>query len=415
MSDLQIIQDESDGESEIGNSVESCDVSIVRDELLSCCSTEPDDDGSSLVPEWKDDGDDSICTNIYNIGDCDIESGCRSYKSNGMPSTIEFAVEQGEIDCEGDDEPHVSPSSIRYSRESTNLRRIEMMEDDFPSLPTISTTSWHRSEKHGSGLDFDADQIDVNTTSSKIQNGFRRRLNTSGTEMGSTGTNPLPSTSSLKFSAPLRNTMFRGATRLVVMFGAMVIVMLSVHDSMKNSRQYYRQQYQLLSSDINNRRQEIAFPLTKVEDNDDKKGMADRMLHIHDENSNSRTAKLPKFYFPKFDHSNTDMIHGAVSAGRPGGNLVMARSHESRPIFVPDIPLPGGGFQKPLERYVFDPQEIEQKEAQQRSKKHIIDNDSSSPSWATWMASLTLVAMLFDSGWKGYQRNRIAAISSRDE
>jgi len=415
MSDSENTLDGSDRNSESGNCIESLGIDIFREESLSYYSIETDDDGGSLIPEWKDDGDDSICTNIYNIGDYDIESGCGSYKLSGIPSTLEFAVGQGKIDCEGEHEPHFSPSSVSYSQGSRKLRRIETMEDDFPSLPVITITSWHPVEGPCSSLDHDADQVDADTTKSTRQNGFRRRLNTSGTEMGSRCTNPLLSTSSLKSSSTSRQTMFRSAPRLVLIFGSMFIVMLSVHDSMKNSRQYYRQEYQLLSSDINNRRQEIAFPLTQVQGNSDEVRMADRMLNTNEENSNAISAKLPKFYFPKIDHSNTDMIHGSVSAGRPGGNLVMARSHRSRPIFVPDIPLPGGGFQKPSERFVFDPQELEQKESQQRSKQHLFNNNSSSPSWTTSLASLTLIGVLFESGWKGYRKNRIATMSLRDE
>lgn len=414
MSDSQNSLDGSDRNSEIGNSIESLDTDNVHHESSSYYSTESDD-GSSLIPEWKDDGDDSICTNIYNVGDHDIESGCGSYNIQRIPSTLEFTIGQGKIDCEGEHEPYFSPSSVSYSQVSRNLRRIEMMEDDFPSLPVISITPWHPVEEPRSSLDLDVDPVDADTTKSKRHNSFRRRLNTSVTEMGSTDTNPPLSTLSLKSSSSSRHNMFRSAPRFVLMFGSLFIVMLSVHDSMKNSRQYYRQQYQLLSSDIANRRQEIAFPLTQVKDNSDEIGMADRVLNTREENSNAISANLPKYYLPKIDQSNTDMIHGSVSAGRPGGNLVMARSHRSRPIFVPDIPLPGGGFKKPSERFVFDPQELEQKEAQQRSMQHLHDNDSSSPAWTTWLASLTLIGMLFESGWKGYRRNRNVAVSLRDE
>jgi len=207
------------------------------------------------------------------------------------------------------------------------------------------------------------------------------------------------------------------------MFGAMFLVMLSVHDNIQNSRQYYRQQYQLLSSDINNRREEIAFPLVHVQVHSDAigtTGTADGITHKDQENDSVHNqhqpkVELPKFYFPKIDQPNTYWIRGSTSAGRSGNNLAMARSQQPRPIFIPDTPLPDGGFRKPLERFVFDSQERNQKEEQQRSERHVLDKDSSS-SWTSWMASLSLIGVLFDTGWKEYRKYRIAVIpSSRDE
>jgi hypothetical protein len=206
--------------------------------------------------------------------------------------------------------------------------------------------------------------------------------------------------------------------------------MLSVHDSIKSSRQYYRQQYQLLSSD---RREEIEFPLVHLEvvhsDATGTTTTTDGVTHKDQGNNSSSVgtnhhhhhqppkAELPKFYFPKTDLPNTNsngMIRGSTtSAGRSGSNLAMGRPQQPRPIFVIDTPLPNGGFKKPLERFVFDSQGREQQQ-KQRSERHVLDNDSSS--WTSWMVSLTLIGMLFDTGWKEYRRYRIATIpSSRDE
>ena len=82
----------------------------------------------------------------------------------------------------------------------------------------------------------------------------------------------------------------------------------------------------------------------------------------------------------------------------------MARtSGKARPIFVPDQPLPGGGFRKPIERFVFDPEEqqrqFEQQQAHQPSRSGL--------SWTTWLASVAFIGMVLDSGWKEYHRFRI--------
>ena len=415
MSDSQITLDCSDRHSDIRDSVGSFGVNIlVNVESSSYFSTDTDEDGISLVPEWKDDGDDSICTHMYSCEDYDLEAGSGSSKLDRIPSTLQIPLRQGEMDGEDGHQLYLSPSSISYSQEHSNILRIEKMEGDFHYLPIVSIEPRPRLEKSRSGLDLDADQIDADTASTIRRNGFRRRLNTSCTDTGSTVTNPFLSTKPQKPSAPSRYTILRSASRFVLLLLAIYIVMLSVHDDVNNSRQLYRQQHQLLYADVNNRRQEIEFPITQVRDNFNDEGLAVGVLNTYPENGNMGKAKLPKFYFPKFDHSNTNAneTHGSVSAGRPGGNLVMGRSHRSRPMFVPDIPLRDGGFQKPPQRFVFVPGEVDQREAQQRSKQRILDNNSLS-SWTVWLASLSLIGMLCDTGWKGYQKYRITAAYHR--
>jgi hypothetical protein len=97
-------------------------------------------------------------------------------------------------------------------------------------------------------------------------------------------------------------------------------------------------------------------------------------------------------------------------------NLAMARSQQARPVFVPDQPLPDGGFRKPVERFVFDPQPQQTVYQQGRpvninnihnSYQHAYHHKKKPFSWTSWLASLTLVGMLLDTGWKEYRRCRL--------
>lgn len=386
------------------NSCNSSDSTIVsRTDLTS-------ESSASLIPNWKDDGDDSICTSINNNGDDDIENDAESYVFHRIPRILEFTLLKGELDGEGEDHSLFSPSSVSFSQHSPHSLSAE---EDFPSLPVISMPPGSRLEKVHSNRVVVVDQVPTNIASAERRNSFRRRLQNA--ENGSVGANPLSESKSP--SPPLSPSTRSGCTiysrpRFVLAFGAMVLVMLSVHENIKNSRQRYRQLYQL-------RREEIAFPLVQAQYYG-ATGNTDRVTLIEEGNKvggdhHLRKAELPKFYFPKVDQSNTNWIRGSSSSGRYGSHLAMARPQQQRPIFVPDVPLPDGGFQKPLKRFVFDSQEREQKEGQQQSERQVLDNDSSS-SWTSWMASLALIGMLFDTGWKEYRKYRINAIpSSRDE
>ena len=426
------------------------------------CDSYTDDDeeeGASLVPEWKDDGDDSICTSICDENEnvnVDVENDAKSYEYgiHRIPSTLEFSSQELQkgliMDGEGEQQqqqsPLVSPSSLSYSQHSSNrLLRIEMAEDGgIPSIPVISIPSGHIDID----IDFDIDSernrnavLDPvaapnNSTiisTAKRRNRFRRGLHI---HTGTNNNNRVPESQSFSSSASpsarsrSTNIFCRSRPRFSLMFGAMLLVMLSVHDSVNNSRQYYRQEYQLLSSD---RREEIEFPLVQLETITDGVTHNDHVRTNHHHQKQPPKAELPKFYFPKPDPSNANvnsnansnanangMIRGSSSTSAIRPNLEMGRLQQPRPIFVPDIPLPDGGFRKPLERFVFDSQQgREQQQQYQRNQRLVLDNDSSSSSsssWTSWMVSLTLIGMLFDTGWKEYRRYRISVISSsRDE
>ncbi len=345
----------------------------------------------SLVPKWND--DDSV----------DIER-CEIHR---IPSTLEFFV-PSELPDIRQPQTHTSPSSVSYSHhhDSSPNRRIEMIEGGFLPPPLQET--------HSNNMDSLVAHISTDTTCTKDQRTFRRRLN-SATDIGSIGTNLLSSDSpssplSLSSSATSRSIpLHRSRLRISMILGTFLLVMLSTHDSTQSSRQYYRRQDQL-SIDL---REEIAFPLVQEGDHFERAG---RMTHTGQEETNdhdndpNQKAGLPKFYFPQIDAPNADKIHGASSAGRPGSNLAMARSPPIRPLFVPDTPLPDGGFRKPLERFVYDSQTRDQRLHDQR--KNPQNDNSSSASWTSWIASMALVSLLFDTGWKELQRYRRSTIAN---
>ena len=425
-----------------------------------------DDEGDSLVPEWQDDGDDSFCTNICDDNvdvdmdvDMDIDIENDDHGIHRIPSTLEFNVTDGEGEQQQQQQqqesPLVSPSSLSYSQHSSHrLLQIEMVEDgSFPSIPIISVP-YGRMDINSKRNDRNAGPNNGTIVSTaKRRNGFRRGLHIHTDIGGSAGPNNntsnnnhhrLPESQSFSSSSaspsPLArsrsiNSFCRSRPRFSLVFGAILLVMLSVHDSVNSSRQYYRQQYQLLSSD---RREEIEFPLVQLETTRTATitTTADGVTRNNSVRTNhheqQRKAELPKFYFRKTDPSNANtiantngMIRGSPSSSSSSSfnsairpNLAMGRPRQPRPIFVPDTPLPDGGFRKPLERFVFDSQQGQQREQQQqyqRNQRLVLENDSSS-SWTSWMVSLTLIGMLCDTGWKEYRRYRISAISSsRDE
>ena len=349
----------------------------------------------SLVPKWKD--DESV----------DIER-CEIHR---IPSTLEFFVPSELLDTR-QLQTHTSPSSVSYShhQESSRNLRIDMIEGGYLPPPLQETPS--------NSMDSLVAHISTDTTCAKNQTSFRRRV-ISATDIGSVSINPLSSDSpssplSLSSSATSRSIPFhRSRLRISMILGTFLLVVLSTHENAQSSRQYYRRQNQL-SVDL---REEIAFPLVEGGDHSETAGgmthNAQQEANYHFTDSN-RKADLPKFYFPQIDASNADKIHGAPSAGRLGSNLAMARSPPIRPLFVPDTPLPDGGFKKPLQRFVYDAQTRDQRLHDQRNNSQ--NDNSSFGSWTSWIASLALVSLLFDTGWKELQRYRRSTISfSRDE
>ena len=401
-------------DSNIGYSGRSCSAHSMGIEESICCTSSCDtsNEGTSLVPKWKDDGYDSTCTSIEQHDEDDIDCSTGSHNFHRIPSTVEFTLPgKNENEPEGKT-PHIT-SSIRYPKHFAQVQCLEIMMDDFPSthLSTLSSTT--RLQKNHSVTD---DYVDTDVKCNERRSSFRRRLHI-GMNIRSELSNSLlqsqssPLSLSLPSSAQPRWAIF-GTTRprFVLMFVAIVLVMLSIHDDIRNSRQYYKQQYHQISADVNNRREEIALPLIHVQVDSDTGGTAFGERDKGQENTKVWN-QLPKFFFPRVDHQRTNWIRGSNSTGRSGGNLMLGRPQKPRPLFAPDTRLPSGGYQKPLKIFVFDPQNGEQEEGERR----LPDNHLMS-SWTSWITSLTLVGMLFDIGWKEYRRFRTATIlSSRDE
>eukprot|EP00532_Pseudo-nitzschia_australis_P006946 CAMPEP_0168166684 /NCGR_PEP_ID=MMETSP0139_2-20121125/2159_1 /TAXON_ID=44445 /ORGANISM="Pseudo-nitzschia australis, Strain 10249 10 AB" /LENGTH=409 /DNA_ID=CAMNT_0008083899 /DNA_START=255 /DNA_END=1481 /DNA_ORIENTATION=+ len=358
------------------------------------------DESASLIPIWKDDDDSS---SSYD------DSSARDNRFGGIPSTLEFAVLlDGEV-ARGEDvlPPPVSPSTLSS--------QSQMIGGEFPSLPFLETMDAPPNKD-----DFGISEVAADMVSSAERlNSFRRRLHSSmdigngSLSESQSSSRPLSPPLSLLSSPPPRyNIVRRASPRFVLMLGAIMLVFLSVHDTIQNSRRYYREQYRLLSSDANNRREEIAFPIVQVQVHSDDAKRTTRTTyqhrtdgheHEHEHNQNEYHAELPKFDLSKFETPrNINSIRGgsASMGGRVHNNLAMARSKEHpRPIFVPDMPLPNGGFRKPLERFVFDDSGVLNQH--QQSGRRFADQEysSSSSSWTSWMVSLVLIAMLFDTGW----------------
>lgn len=190
---------------------------------------------------------------------------------------------------------------------------------------------------------------------------------------------------------------FRGASRFVMMLCAVTVVALTIHDRVEMSKNIDLRQNWTSSG---SRREEVAFPLGSSED----------------KSQFLAKGSLPKYYLPKVEtagggklrkSSTTDNASNTKKAApakhHHGSNFAMARAREARPIFVPDQPLPGGGFRKPIERFVFDPAE-QQNQFQEQSGR---GGGRNAISWTSWLASVAFVGMLLETGWKEYHRCRL--------
>jgi hypothetical protein len=206
-------------------------------------------------------------------------------------------------------------------------------------------------------------------------------------------------------SSEQRNRMWIRSPRVVLTLCAVTFVALSIHDRVEVASYSFHQQI----SSGGSRREEVAFPL----------GYSEESTH------GDIKPKLPRFYLPRLEppgdsgelRMSAESPRKDASAAKAGNtssqlqqhrgtNFAMARAREARPIFVPDQPLPDGGFRKPKERFVFDP--VDQQKQFRDHKQHGLDGHGSRAlSWTSWLASVAFVGMLLDTGWKKYQRCRL--------
>ncbi|MGK3758282.1 MAG: hypothetical protein ACI8RD_010596 [Bacillariaceae sp.] len=414
--------------------------------------TNADDESDTLIPIWKDDDDDDDDDGDEN--DADDHSGSNSEeKFHRIPSTLEFHVSPAGCYILPDIEQPVSISNVTSHH---SLSMIDTSQHNLmpiiTDIPTTITTDHHHQKHHDDEKQeqrpespFSASLSSTNFRSrrrSSFQNNigvnipnrlFHRSSRTTSVST-STTTNPSPS------SRANNNNILNSTSRLVLMMGATVLVMLSVHDSVQNSRQFYRQQYQ--QSDHYYRREEFEFPLnsapaeTTASTNKAHLIFSSKQHHQQQQNqnksqNNNNVVELPKYYLPKLEtRSEQRGGDGTIRGGGGGGsssttskerhyrsNLAMARSQQqARPIFVPDQVLPDGGFRKPVERFIFDQQQ-QQSDKNLNNRRYDIDYDyrSTHSSWTSWMASLALIGVIIDTGWKEYQRSRFLFILPRNE
>eukprot|EP00536_Pseudo-nitzschia_multiseries_P009390 jgi/Psemu1/23065/gm1.23065_g len=417
------------------------------------CGSGVDSDGgsSSLLPIWKDDGDDgssihSGSSKSNTNSNTNSKSGRNGFP--GIPSMLEFTVVVGaesesvsDRDEDGDEHHLLAP----ISPSSSTGCRSELAGDDFPFDFYIDPTD-QSSDKDELGINDIAEEV---VASAERLNSFRRRLHSSmdtgnaslsESQSSSQAQSPALPLLSYSSSAPRSRLLRRTSPRFLMMLAAMTLVFLSVHDSIQSSRRYYREQYQLLSSDRNDRREEVAFPIVQVQVQvqvtSDAKATTTRTTYKHsrqgtetETSPDGSPAELPKFYLPRFEspqqqqqqqqqHSNSNSNtnsnnFNSVRGSKTHNNLAMARAKEHpRPVFVPDVPLPGGGFRKPLERFVFD--ENRWGEQPPHRERHVLGVPDSflPPSWFSRIVGLFLVAKLVESGWRERRKCRTGGRSS---
>jgi hypothetical protein len=437
------------------------DDGTINDGEFNSYYTNADDESDTLIPIWKDDDDDDRHDGH------DKHSG--SYSNDEfqrIPSTLEFHVSPAGVILPDIKQP-VSPSSVishhSLSIDTSQHNLVMPILTDITTV-TMMADQHHHLQSHDDEEQDQRPELPFSASLSLSSTNFRSRRRSlhnnvdvripnrlfhqsSRTTSVSTSTNPSSSTSPLTLTSRIRsNNILNSSSRLVLMMCAIVLVMLSVHDSVQNSRQFYRQQYQ--QSDYY-RREEFAFPLNSVAETTttsattkahlifsskqhqkEQQNQNKSQSQNNNVNNNYNGAELPKYYLPKLE-TRSEQSGGTIRGGGSGGGgsssttskehhyrsyLAMARSQQqARPIFVPDQVLPDGGFRKPVERFIFDPQDQQQSDNLNNRRYDDYDYRSTHSSWTSWMASLALIGVIIDTGWKEYQRGRFFVIEPRNE
>jgi hypothetical protein len=308
-------------------------------------------------------------------------------------------------------EEYPSPSSVSLLNSSTD--DISAIEFSIPSLPLYRTENTnhnvsvesspaipsYRSRRRRMEEDLNQSRNVRHSTAHHVELFFSDRPLSAPTS--STHSSSISSSSSEQRS---RMWILRGRPRVVLMLCAVTFVALSIHDQVEIASHDFHQQL----SSSGSRREEVAFPL----------GPSEEMIPSNIKHD------LPKFYLPKIDRSEDggklrkapESFGDDASAPKNGKtssqlrqhhvtNFAMARAGNARPIFVPDQPLPDGGFRKPIERFVFDPSD-QQKQFRDQQQRGLYSRGNRVLSWMSWLASVALVGTLLDTTWKEYQRCR---------
>jgi hypothetical protein len=310
-------------------------------------------------------------------------------------------------------EEYPSPSSVSLLHSSSeDLSEIEF---SIPSLPL------HRAENTSRIVSADSSPAIPSYTSRRRrrEDNFDQSRNAQHSKAHldlSFADRPLSAPASSSHNSSSSNTspieqrsriwILRGIPRIVLTVCAVTFVALSIHDRVEVASHDFHQQL----SSSGSRREEVAFPL----------GHSDAMMHGETKHD------LPKFYLPKLESAGDGgKLSKASESARKDWSIgqtdnasshlrqhrsttfAMARSREARPIFIPDQPLPDGGFRKPIERFVFDPTEQQKLHREQQQQRGMYSRRSKTLSWTSWLASVAFVGILLDTGWKEYQRCRL--------
>lgn len=351
-----------------------------------------DEDGERVIASTSVGGMSSCSSTISSEGD-GMDTELFSFQRQ---STVEISVPLDHA------EEYPSPSSVSLVHSAGELSELGL---SLPALPMDNVERITRSSAASLGSSPDTpfyisrrrrrqDDKDRSLSNDFVHDHQSSNLDLSSAERLPPSVDSTTNSSANQFRPS--SWTIRGSPRLVVMLCAATFMALSIHDRVEMARQEFRQQ--LTSS--GSRREEVAF-LGFSEEEAPTVGSKD---------------KLPKYYLPKLEAAGGGKLRrvthtapqseAAPSASqladhRHGSNFAMARAREVRPIFVPDQPLPDGGFRKPVERFVFDPEEQQKHfdEYPQYRKRNAL-------SWTSWLASVAFVGVLLETGWKEYQRCR---------
>lgn len=364
--------------------------------------------GETMTPVWKEDGeeDEEGGGSVFTPRHDAVKDVCE-YPPNSVP--LDLRTLEISFPLSHEEEPP-SPSSV--SCQNT----VELPASATPALPAdylaLASASrmpsyrmrWQRRVeelKRRASHDFDSDQDPpAHAQRANLQQ------QTSPSYLASSSSSlsfPLQQQQRSRSSATMGSQgRIRPGTspRFLMMLCALTLVVLSVHDRVEPPPRFV--------SDT--RVEEVAFPLRP------------------EPLTKQQRAALPKYYLPAPVPGAAASAADKAASGGKGksrelqpsqqkrihrSNLAMARpSLQQRTVFVPEGEEGAGQYSIQRERFVFDTRQQQQQTTQNQQDQG--EGGTSSPShrpralsWTSWVASVALVGMLVDTGWKEYQKCRV--------
>ena len=253
-SDNAILMSMSNKNTEYIDCDDDADGTINDDGEFNSYYTNADDESDTLIPIWKDDNDDhDNHSGSYSDDDDDDDEFQR------IPSTLEFHVSPAGVILPNIEQP-VSPSSVtsyhslsidNNTSQHNNLvmpiiddEEQDQRPDESCSVPASLSSTNFRSRRRS----LHNNNVDVTIPHRLFHQSIIRTTSVSTSTNPSSSTSTSTSSPSLTLTSRIRSThILNSSSRFVLLMGAIVLVMLSVHDSVQYSRHFYRQQYQLLS------------------------------------------------------------------------------------------------------------------------------------------------------------------------